>query len=68
MIDEKLISESLAFRMFGDAQFFWFSHFLLCIANEIELKGRTQRDTSNRIVRWVIEVRKLNDRFQKLAK
>lgn len=67
MIDEKLINEKLAFRIFGDAQFFWFSHFLLSIANEIELKGRTQRDASNRVVRWVNEVRNLDVRFSKLA-
>ncbi|MDW1665778.1 hypothetical protein R7F06_22590 [Vibrio sp. Vb2656] len=67
MIDQGIINEKLAFRIFGDAQFFWFSHFLSSIANEIELKGRTQRDNSNRVVRWVIEVRELDKRFSKIA-
>ena len=67
MIDEKLVNEKLAFRVFGDAQFFWFSHFLLAIANEHEIKGNTKKDDSNRVIRWVVEVRSLDERFKRIA-
>lgn len=68
MIDEGLVNRRLAFRIFGDAQFFWFSNFLLCIGNELEVKGITKQDSEKRVVRWVTEVRELDKRFNKIAK
>ena len=67
MLDEGLVNEKLAFRIFGDAQFFWFSSFLLSIGNELEIKGSTTRDNENRVVRWVTEIRELDKRFNQVA-
>ena len=62
MIDKHLISSSFAFRIFGDSQFSWFSPFLLAVATEIESGSKPQ---SGRKVRWVGEVRALEQRFRR---
>ena len=65
MIDAQLVDENFAYRLFGDAQFFWFSEFLLAIANEIEFRS-TAAD-ARRVVRWVKEVRELDQRFRRMS-
>jgi len=67
MIDAKLVDEDFAYRIFGDAQFFWFSEFLLAIANEIELRRRSTAADDRRVVRWVKEVRELDQRFRRMS-
>jgi hypothetical protein len=67
MIDAKLVDENFAYRIFGDAQFFWFSEFLLAIANEIELRRRSTAADDRRVVRWVKEVRELDQRFRRMS-
>ena len=66
MIDEGLVSERFAYRIFGEAQFFWFSAFLLAIANEIEIRQRA--DATGKTVRWVEEVRALERRFRNVQR
>ncbi len=68
MIDEGLVSERFAYRIFGEAQFFWFSGFLLAIANEIEIRQRANADATGKTVRWVEEVRALERRFRNVQR
>ena len=65
LIDERIISERVSFRFFGSAHYFWFSSFLLAVANEIEL--HRQKEIFDKI-RWIPEVRELDARFSKRLK
>ena len=70
MIDEGLIRVSLAYRLFGAAQFSWFSDFLLAVGNEVELRITNEQITNDQKpeVRWISEVRDLETRFKRLVK
>jgi hypothetical protein len=69
MLDERLVDEKLAFRLFAEAQFDWFGPFLLAIANEIEARETSRASSSTtKIIRWVEEVRALHNRFTGLGR
>ena len=62
MIDERIISKKLAFRIFGEAQFFWFRDFFLAVATRIDELHRSSPE--DKVVRWTGDVRALNEKFQ----
>jgi hypothetical protein len=68
MIDAGVVDEKFAYRIFGEAQFSWFSEFLLAVANEIEVRRASESPDSRRAVRWVKEVRELDRRFRRIGK
>lgn len=68
MIDAGLVHEGFAYRVFGEAQFFWFSPFLLAVANEVEPAHRAGSTSTGSVVRWIPEVRGLEQRFRRLQK
>lgn len=64
VIDEGLASERFAYRLFGESQFFWFSPFLLAVA-EAALEG-ARDDFDEQRWRWIPGVKALNCRFERI--
>jgi hypothetical protein len=64
MLDVGLVEPRFAYRLFGRAQFEWWAEFLLAIADVRDASSSSI--PSARQVRWMQDVRALNDRFLKM--